>query len=160
MIKPVDLSLPDKFTEFRGGQLETSARIAGSGKYAFLLDAPTGIGKSLIAATVQRLLAKNVVYLTSTKQLQDQILHDFPYARTMKGRSNYPCAKYPRMFPEISAEECTDSKSNPCEVKDQCKYIRAKNMALHSPLAVLNICLLYTSPSPRDLSTSRMPSSA
>ena len=26
--------------------------------------------------------------------------------------------------------------------------------------AVRNICLLYTSPSPRDLSTSRMPSSA
>ena len=27
-------------------------------------------------------------------------------------------------------------------------------------LAVYNVCLLYTSPSPRDLSTSRMPSSA
>ena len=26
--------------------------------------------------------------------------------------------------------------------------------------AVTNVCLLYTSPSPRDLSTSRMPSSA
>ena len=30
----------------------------------------------------------------------------------------------------------------------------------HLPLAVLDPCLLYTSPSPRDLSTSRMPSSA
>ena len=30
----------------------------------------------------------------------------------------------------------------------------------HIPGAELNICLLYTSPSPRDLSTSRMPSSA
>ena len=29
-----------------------------------------------------------------------------------------------------------------------------------SLLAILIICLLYTSPSPRDLSTSRMPSSA
>ena len=27
-------------------------------------------------------------------------------------------------------------------------------------VAVLHVCLLYTSPSPRDLSTSRMPSSA
>ena len=27
-------------------------------------------------------------------------------------------------------------------------------------VGILNICLLYTSPSPRDLSTSRMPSSA
>ena len=29
-----------------------------------------------------------------------------------------------------------------------------------SGLAILGFCLLYTSPSPRDLSTSRMPSSA
>ena len=28
------------------------------------------------------------------------------------------------------------------------------------PVAAVNVCLLYTSPSPRDLSTSRMPSSA
>ena len=31
---------------------------------------------------------------------------------------------------------------------------------LYDAHANLNICLLYTSPSPRDLSTSRMPSSA
>ena len=30
----------------------------------------------------------------------------------------------------------------------------------HDPTAHAEICLLYTSPSPRDLSTSRMPSSA
>ena len=30
----------------------------------------------------------------------------------------------------------------------------------HNDLDVSDICLLYTSPSPRDLSTSRMPSSA
>ena len=30
----------------------------------------------------------------------------------------------------------------------------------HAPFALTSYCLLYTSPSPRDLSTSRMPSSA
>ena len=30
----------------------------------------------------------------------------------------------------------------------------------HNPMALWEVCLLYTSPSPRDLSTSRMPSSA
>jgi len=30
----------------------------------------------------------------------------------------------------------------------------------HDRLALIAVCLLYTSPSPRDLSTSRMPSSA
>ena len=34
-----------------------------------------------------------------------------------------------------------------------CKELGIKTVAVHS-------CLLYTSPSPRDLSTSRMPSSA
>ena len=35
------------------------------------------------------------------------------------------------------------------------------NFGLQIPLFIIgNICLLYTSPSPRDLSTSRMPSSA
>ena len=32
--------------------------------------------------------------------------------------------------------------------------------AKYCPLGIIKICLLYTSPSPRDLSTSRMPSSA
>ena len=37
---------------------------------------------------------------------------------------------------------------------------RAKRMSTRSQILITNICLLYTSPSPRDLSTSRMPSSA
>ena len=36
-----------------------------------------------------------------------------------------------------------------------CKELGIKTVAVHS-----TACLLYTSPSPRDLSTSRMPSSA
>ena len=45
-------------------------------------------------------------------------------------------------------------------------YANKVHTALKSPLELathpklLDICLLYTSPSPRDLSTSRMPSSA
>ena len=37
-----------------------------------------------------------------------------------------------------------------------------RNLAIHETIHLLvsNDCLLYTSPSPRDLSTSRMPSSA
>ena len=41
--------------------------------------------------------------------------------------------------------------------------LRDKKMESSAPLQKLNLdmtCLLYTSPSPRDLSTSRMPSSA
>ena len=37
---------------------------------------------------------------------------------------------------------------------------RLKNIQLDLHKDFINVCLLYTSPSPRDLSTSRMPSSA
>ena len=40
------------------------------------------------------------------------------------------------------------------------QQLRARQMIVHQGAAPLNDCLLYTSPSPRDLSTSRMPSSA
>ena len=144
MLTPSDFGLPEKFTEFRQGQLEISTKIATSTKFAYLLDAPTGIGKSLIAATVQKLADKQVVYVCTTKQLQDQLLRDFPYARTLKGRNNYPCAKYQNMFPRISAEECTKSVVHPCEVENQCAYIAAKRAALSSPLAVLNTSYFLT----------------
>ena len=39
-------------------------------------------------------------------------------------------------------------------------YIPGGSAPLFSTILMLGICLLYTSPSPRDLSTSRMPSSA
>jgi len=75
----------------------------------------------------------------TTKQLQDQILKDFPYAKTLKGRSNYVCSKYPRMFPNISAENCTHIKDvHECDRRGSCPYIVAKMIALRSPLAVLN----------------------
>ena len=40
-------------------------------------------------------------------------------------------------------------------------YVKGKGIILNEPSVVaIATCLLYTSPSPRDLSTSRMPSSA
>ena len=44
----------------------------------------------------------------------------------------------------------------------QVLFVEPRNGDLHAKLAPLlaDTCLLYTSPSPRDLSTSRMPSSA
>jgi len=138
MLSPSDLDLPGKFSQWRPGQLETSAKIAASQKYAFLLDAPTGSGKSLIGAAAQRLSGRGTTYICTTKQLQDQLLHDFPYAKTLKGRSNYVCLKHPRMFPNISAEDCTHSEINKCELWSRCPYVKAKRAALEAPLAVLN----------------------
>ena len=38
--------------------------------------------------------------------------------------------------------------------------LKAPEIAENGAIVPINVCLLYTSPSPRDLSTSRMPSSA
>lgn len=138
MLKPIEFGLPEKFTEFRESQFEIAARVTATPKYCYMLDAPTGSGKSLVAATVQKLMEKNILYICTTKQLQDQLLHDFPYARTLKGRNNYVCLKFRNMYPRISAEECTKSETNPCEHEDQCPYMVAKREALRAPLAVLN----------------------
>ncbi len=137
-IVPGDLNLPEKFTTYREGQFEISAKIASSEKYCYMLDAPTGAGKSLIAASVQRLMDKKILYICTTKQLQDQLLHDFPYARTLKGRSNYVCLKYRAMYPRVTAEECSHTEANPCEFHGPCPYRIAKAEALEAPIAVLN----------------------
>lgn len=139
-MKPTDLYLPEKFTVFRPRQLETAAKVNTSKKFAYLLDAPTGIGKSLIAATVQRLSNKRMIYTCTTKQLQDQLVRDFPYAKTIKGRGNYKCLKYPQMFPEITAEECTHKPpASMCDYHSACPYMVAKMEAMNSPMAILNI---------------------
>ena len=44
--------------------------------------------------------------------------------------------------------------------KDISLYINSPGGNINSVFAIYDTCLLYTSPSPRDLSTSRMPSSA
>ena len=50
------------------------------------------------------------------------------------------------------SSEKVKSKMKSAEIKKDEKFEESDEL--------LNICLLYTSPSPRDLSTSRMPSSA
>jgi len=139
MLKPPDLGLPKQFAEFRPNQLEIATKVAASTKYAYMLDAATGTGKSLVAATVQKLLGKNVIYTCTTKQLQDQILTDFPYARLLKGRNAYPCNKFYKMYPEVTAEDCTHTDAKQCDHIDNCIYLVEKAAALSAPLAVLNL---------------------
>ena len=43
---------------------------------------------------------------------------------------------------------------------DQKRQVALNNRQISNGYIILCVCLLYTSPSPRDLSTSRMPSSA
>jgi len=175
MKTPKQLNLPKKFQDWRPGQGELVEQIAGSPEKVFLLDAPTGTGKSLIgiAAHQTRVLSKTAkevlarlsgksegayehqcVYVTRTKQLQDQILQEFPRAKTIKGRANYPCLKHEKDFPNYTAEDCTHTEANSCNerhmhldsvgVTIECPYFKAKRIALGAPLAVLNTSYFLT----------------
>ena len=144
---PWELGLPKKFKFWRDGQAEAIDSIVQSGKQVYLLDAPTGTGKTvigvgayakvgLIQATIDKMAGREdryrCIYITRTKQLQDQILAEFPMARTVKGRSNYFCLERPNEFPEFTAADCNNQS---CQ---GCPYKIAKSAALSSPLAVLN----------------------
>ena len=52
------------------------------------------------------------------------------------------------------------SKDNPSDVKKNLEIVKKKIKSTAKSIFLLHHCLLYTSPSPRDISGSRMPSSA
>lgn len=99
------LDLPTQFTEFRPHQEEAIAAVLQHFQYRpfVFLDAPTGAGKTLIGETVGQVLraegkAAKRMYLCTTKTLQAQFLHDFSYAKLIKGRSNYETLDQPDRF--------------------------------------------------------------
>jgi len=163
-IKPADLKLPRKFTEFREHQVVALEKIAACRKKVILCQAPPGSGKTLLMAAMGRYLKKRMVYTCHTKQLQQQVVRDFEYGVELKGRSNYICLKDSR----LTCNECTKERGNkrpsncqkcgyvdclarpteampkppveeecPCEAF--CPYQIQKRAAVLSELAILNM---------------------
>jgi Rad3-related DNA helicase len=63
-----------------------------SGYKTIILSAPTGVGKSLIAATLARYFGSSFI-VTASKQLQDQYSKDLKFLMPVKGKSNFACLK-------------------------------------------------------------------
>ena len=143
---PADLGLPDTFAEFRDVQLQALQAIRESKAKVMLIQAPTGSGKSLIAAAAGKMLQMPVIYASGTKQLQDQFHDLFPSSIVLKGRSNYPTYKYGDNFPEITAADC-DKDHGICtwcgDVYD-CAYEQIKNAALRAEYAVMNFSYMMS----------------
>lgn len=143
-------ALPEWVTALRPHQVDAIQQCLDAyrnGAKVVFLDAPTGSGKTLIGEAVRRLLCpgRKTVYTCSTLTLQDQFLHDFPYAAVLKGRSNYP-TEMVDLHPDAHCGDCTD-QSGPgacqwCYV--QCPYRVARDLARVSQLAVLNTAYLLT----------------
>jgi len=146
LMDPHDLGFDaSKFPTFREGQLETSQEVADSTKPLFLVEAPTGSGKSLLALVAHKLLKEpRGAYLVSTKQLQDQLEADF-HLPVVKGRGNFPCLHFEHLFPEVTSEVCHEYLGNrECEFIENCLYLVQKRKALASPMCILNYPLFLT----------------
>lgn len=151
---PLLADLPDWFSGYRDHQRIAIREILTAyeeGAKCVVLDAPTGSGKTLIGETVRRLLhgagvSRQTSYICSSKALQDQFLRDYPYAKVLKGRSNYATELYPERFcgkDPLSCADCTKSPGNSdscmwCSDTATCPYEQAKSGALRANLAVLN----------------------
>ena len=150
---PLLVDLPEWFSGYRDHQRIAIREILTAyeeGAKCVVLDAPTGSGKTLIGETVRRLLSGMgtgccSTYICSSKALQDQFIRDYPYARVLKGRSNYATELYPERFFNKDALTCADCTKSPgssdcmwCSGVDKCPYALAKSEALFSSLAVLN----------------------
>ena len=111
------------------------------GKKFVFLDAPTGIGKSAIARALIEDFHDGMV-ATSTKQLQDQYLTDFPEFKKLVGRSNFRC--------RIGKCTCGEGYYMTTPMKGQreycprCPYVIHMAQALQSDMYVANYSsLLY-----------------
>ena len=75
---------------FRQGQKEAVTEILDSNRKIMVICGPTGTGKSLIGMMCGAAYDR-ACYLCSSKQLQVQLVHDFPEAEVMMGRNNFLC---------------------------------------------------------------------
>lgn len=168
-LTPNDLQLPSRFQEFRPCQIQALEAISKTNKKVVLLQAPTGTGKTLIMAAWGKLRSR-VLYTCHTKQLQDQVVGDFPYGIELKGRANYPCLKNKKAFeardhnkePLLSSRECSKLSRNcrachydcnerqeegvsttdgKCPCLEWCPFELQKAMARRAKLAILNVPL-------------------
>lgn len=118
-----------------------------SGKRNVILEGPTGAGKTLVGHLAAQMIGARSLYVCTTKSLQDQYLKDFPAAKMIKGRRNYPTQQKP--FPDWTCEDCDYKKDNGCSHCDSpgenpasckavCPYQKAKTAAERADEAVLN----------------------
>lgn len=136
--------VPEWLQEYRPHQVEAALEVEEAfteGAGIVYLDAPTGSGKTVLADVIARLIREHRnTYICTSKNLQDQVLRDFPYARKIMGRANYL-----PINPVLSStcDDCTGTPGNDqscqfCPSMKACPYRVAKREAVDAQMAVLN----------------------
>ena len=139
--KPSDiLGVPEKYDEWRLYQRETVDWLVHQDDRIIALDAPTGVGKSLVAIALAGLLQCKTLYIVSTLQLQNQLHDDFPEAMIIWGRDHYPCLRRVN----FSSASCSHTQDSPCLHFQNCPYRVAKRAAKAARLAVVNYSYFLT----------------
>ncbi|MDP1712247.1 MAG: helicase C-terminal domain-containing protein [Candidatus Nanopelagicaceae bacterium] len=157
--------------EFRPGQKEVIEKILStfeSGKKHVFYDGPCGAGKSVVAYTVAKHFG-SAYYLTSTKQLQSQLVGDFPDVVDLRGRNAYECTYWRRRYESLqkgddvkktmearerayeyrscAVGECKASglaKFEDCLVNGDCPYWKRVGEAQVAPICTMNYkCFLF-----------------
>lgn len=105
-----------------------------SNKRVIMLSAPTGIGKSLIAAMAGHEIAPVINYVCSDKALQHQLVESFPEAVVLQGRNNYTC----NLFPHLRADSCVGKCEKYKEFEIPCNYYDQKAKLLRARFRILN----------------------
>lgn len=127
-MSPSDLGFPECFSEFRPAQEEAIEYSLTSEKRFTALGAPPGLGKSLIAAALAKLLGGRTIILTATLGLQGQYQGmGIPGMRDIRGRSNYPCWE---------GGNCEDGGRLGCGDKVGCPYLSAFKAQQEADLVV------------------------
>ena len=98
--------------------------VINSGYKKIILCAPTGVGKSLIGATLSQNFDSSFT-ITASKHLQDQYTKELTFLKSVKGKQNFPCLK------QMDSEKIENNRRAmrwglTCE-KGQCQEIIQKN---------------------------------
>lgn len=92
-LQPSDLGAPTQQGRFRPQQEALFQALISSDKPILCVNAPPGVGKSLLGWTYAKILAARGVIYTGTKGLQDQYERDWAASGVVdiRGMANYPC---------------------------------------------------------------------
>ena len=145
---PVTFGLPSTFTAWRPAQLDAINRIMDSTKRFIVICAPTGMGKSLLAAGSGVLTGRRTVMLASTLGLADQNLRAFSsIARDIRGMANYRCnaASSLAISPNTVVADAPCLSGYRCPMRSNgCDYFDAYRRARQSPLITTTYqCWMY-----------------
>lgn len=120
------------------------------GNKVVLLDAPTGLGKTVTGECVRQGLQTSGLYLCSTLSLEDQFMRDYgrDYSE-VRGRANYTptdATEGPWSITPTCADCDYDKEADSCSfcsVRGQCPYIVARENAYLSEMTCTNYAFAF-----------------